>query len=95
MKLTPIRFDDTRHPTKKGLADNVISVKAKILGDYSEHGRSYYVVECGFCKSDFDAYKWCIWGGGKRCPHCKALMGSSFDMYQWRQLTNVEEPAND
>ena len=44
-KLKPIRFDDTRHAVEKRLADNVVSAKALLCGDYQEHGRSYYSVQ--------------------------------------------------
>lgn len=82
--LKPITF--TQAANKSGL---VISREAKICGDYSEHGRSYYKVECPFCLCDFNAYKWSLRGGGKRCPNCLALMGSSFNVYQWAELVEV------
>ena len=85
-KLKPIRFSDTFNSAEKNLAAGVVQKSAKIRGDYQEHGRSYYAVECGFCLGHFDAYKWSLRGGGKRCPHCSAIMGSSFDMYQWAAL---------
>ena len=85
-KLKPIRFDDTRHAVEKRLADNVVSAKALLCGDYQEHGRSYYSVKCGFCSGYFNAFKWSLRGGGKRCPHCKAIMGSSFEMFQWKEV---------
>ena len=91
MKLKPIRFDDVWNHANKKLNDGVVSVGAKILGEHQAHGKSYYVVECGFCKGDFDAYKWSLRGGGKRCPHCKALMGSSFEMYQWDKKDSTND----
>ena len=90
-KIKPIRFDDTWNHAEKKLADRVLTTKAIICGDYSEHGRSYYSIKCGFCSGYFDAFKWSLRGGGKRCPHCKALMGSTFDMYQWEKLVNKEK----
>lgn len=92
-KLKPIRWDDTRNHSENRLADGVVSVSAKMYGDYQEHGRSYYSVKCGFCSGYFDAFKWSLRGGGKRCPHCKALMGSDFTMFQWEVLvpTSLKE----
>lgn len=89
-KKKAIRFDDIWHHVEKRLNDGVVQTNAKICGDYSEHGRSYYSVKCGFCDGYFDAYKWSLRGGGKRCPHCKALMCSSFDMWQWSELVKKE-----
>lgn len=85
-KLKPIRFDDAWNVIGKDLANGVVSAKASLCGDYQEHGRSYYSVKCAFCSGYFNAYKWSLRGGGKRCPHCKAIMGSTFQMYQWEVL---------
>ena len=94
-KLKPIRFDDTRHAVEKRLADNVVSAKALLCGDYQEHGRSYYSIKCGFCSGYFNAFKWSLRGSGKRCPHCKAIMGSSFEMFQWKEVIQSLKRCHD
>lgn len=90
-KIKKIRFDDIWHHAEKRLADGVVASKGVVVGDHSDHGKSYYEVRCGFCSGYFDAYKWSLRGGGKRCPHCDALMGSTFQMYQWEALVKKEE----
>lgn len=84
MKLKPIRFSD-------GNSEEATERNAKVKGDYAEHGKSYYKVECAFCFGDFTAYKWSLRGGGKRCPHCSALLGSTFQMIQWTALIKTTE----
>ena len=86
-----IRFDDIWNHEEKRLADGVVESVGVIIGDHSDHGKSYYEVRCGFCSGHFDAYKWSLRGGGKRCPHCAALLGSSFQMYQWQVLVKKSE----
>ena len=44
-KKKAIRFDDIWHHVEKRLNDGVVQTNAKICGDYSEHGRSYYSVK--------------------------------------------------
>lgn len=82
-KIKPISFSDCR-------SEDVVTRTAICRGDYSaDNGRSYYSVGCPFCNGTFIAYKWSLRGGGKRCPDCKALMGSTWQMFQWKSL--VEE----
>ena len=90
-KQKNIRFDDIWNHEEKRLADGVVESVGVIVGDHSDHGKSYYEVRCGFCSGHFDAYKWSLRGGGKRCPHCTALLGSTFNMYQWQILVKKSE----
>ena len=90
IKIKPIRFDDTWNHEEKRLADGVVEVRSTFLYDNAEHGRSYYVVRCGFCQDTFRAYKWSLRGGGKRCPSCKALMGSTGQTFQWIALVKEQ-----
>ncbi|MDQ9760245.1 hypothetical protein RFZ45_15320 [Acinetobacter baumannii] len=86
MKRKPIRFEDTRDiKNKSSLCTEVTMREAKIIGESSAHGKSYYKVECPFCLADFIAYKWSLRGGGKRCPNCLAIMGSTFQVFQWAE----------
>ncbi|MCO9048781.1 MULTISPECIES: hypothetical protein [Acinetobacter] len=86
MKIRPIRFSDTRNHTKNSVADDVTERYSTFLYDSAAHGKSYYMVRCAFCKDDFKAFKWSLRGGGKRCPNCKAIMGSNGQTYQWSSL---------
>ena len=36
------------------------------------NGRSYIRFVCPFCGERIKAYVWSFYGGGKRCPHCRA-----------------------
>lgn len=85
--MKPIRFSDTWDHRRNMLPEGVAESAAIIRGDYAQHGKSYFSVACGFCNGDFIAYKWSLRGGGKRCPHCKALMGSNLQMYQWEKVS--------
>lgn len=90
-KKKPIKWDDTWDYNGKKLADGVVEKYATVISESASHGRSYYRVRCPFCKSSFIAYKWSLRGGGKRCPDCKALMGSTFQTFQWEELTTTNE----
>lgn len=89
--IKPIRFDDTWNHEEKRLADGVVERQSIFVSDNTAHGRSYYIVRCGFCLDTFTAYKWSLHGGGKRCPSCKALMGSTGHTYQWLSLVDKSE----
>lgn len=39
----------------------------------SRHGRSTMMVQCPFCKEEFEVYIWSFYGSGKRCS-CGALL---------------------
>jgi hypothetical protein len=39
----------------------------------SEMGRRRIEIECPFCFATFWAYVWSLYGGGKRCPNCRAF----------------------
>jgi hypothetical protein len=43
----------------------------------SEFGRRRIEVECPFCFEQFWAFVWSLAGGGKRCPNCRAMFGST------------------
>lgn len=48
-----------------------------VLSTIAEHGKSRMLIECPHCDSEFWAFKWSLCGGGKKCPDCGALHGSS------------------
>lgn len=43
----------------------------------SEMGRRRIEIECPFCFEQFWAFVWSLAGGGKRCPNCRAIFGST------------------
>ena len=47
----------------------------------SEMWRSSIVIRCPFCGQQFTAYVWSLSGGGKKCPDCGAMHGSSGTAY--------------
>jgi hypothetical protein len=46
-------------------------------GTYPAMGRSYCYITCPFCGHQCKAFIWSLNGGGKRCPHCKAMHTSA------------------
>lgn len=43
----------------------------------SEMGRRRIEISCPFCFATFWAFVWSLAGGGKRCPNCRAMFGST------------------
>lgn len=50
-------------------------------GYVSEMGRSRILIRCPFCSTLFSAFVWSLSGGGKKCPHCGAMHGSTGQAY--------------
>ena len=43
---------------------------------WSRVGRTLVRGTCPFCQTSVEGYLWSISGSGKRCPDCRALLGS-------------------
>lgn len=51
--------------------------QAEVLAREDAVGRSRIKVRCPFCAQTFWAYIWSLCGGGKKCPNCGSIHGST------------------